>query len=155
MQKATITKNAHDGKIASHRKEQHFSQEFALLVTYKAARIPADYKREGENMSAVVRARIYSVPNRTWGAVFHACIWINDKARGEREAVHISGGGVASGYGYHKPSAALGSAIADAGIQLKESINGVGDDAMRGALLAIGKALGYKPSQMHIHNAHA
>jgi len=155
MQKATITKNAHDGKIASHRKEQHFSQEFALLVPYKTARIPSDYKREGENMAAVIRARIYSVPSRTWGAVFHACIWINDKQRGEREAVHISGGGKAGGCGYHKPSAALAAAIDDAGIALAESIGGVGDDAMRDALCAIARALGYKPSQFHIFNAHA
>lgn len=155
MQKATFKTHAHDGKVAQHRKEQHFSQEFAVLVTYKAARIPDDYKRDGENMSAIIRARIYSVPSRTWGAVFHACIWVNDKARGDREAIHVSGGDMASGCGYHKPSAALGSAIADAGIQLAESINGVGDGAMRDALLAIGKALGYKPAQMHIHNAHA
>lgn len=48
--------------------------------------------------------------------------------------------GCASGYGYHKGSAALADAIRNAGIKLTENISGCGDDAMREALLAIARA---------------
>jgi hypothetical protein len=54
-----------------------------------------------------------------------------------------SGHGTASGYGYHKESAALDSAIESAGIKLDARIDGVGDSAMREAIEAITRACGY------------
>jgi hypothetical protein len=148
---AKITKTQHDGEVAKYRKEQHFHQEFAVLVSYQAGRV--DYEpREGENMKAIINAKIYSVPSRMYGSTAYACIWISDKARGKREAVYISGGGKAGGCGYHKASAALAAAIDDAGVVLSQSISGVGDSAMREALGAIAKSLGYRT--FHIHNAH-
>ena len=48
--------------------------------------------------------------------------------------------GWASGYGYHKGSAALADAISNAGIELTEDIAGCGHDAMREALIAITRA---------------
>lgn len=48
--------------------------------------------------------------------------------------------GWASGYGYHKGSAALADAIRNAGIELTDNISGCGNDAMREALLAIARA---------------
>ena len=56
-----------------------------------------------------------------------------------------SGYGVASGYGYHKSSAALDAALRSAGFTLDCRIDGVGDGAIREALLACAKALGNKP----------
>ena len=53
-----------------------------------------------------------------------------------------TGSGKAGGYGYHKPSAALAEAIADAGIKL-DDISGRGDGAMAEALEAITKAAGF------------
>lgn len=70
-----------------------------------------------------------------------------------------SGHGTAGGGGYHKASAAVGDAIASAGIELfgtpynardekvsfkeRAYINGVGDGAIKSALLAIAYAAGY------------
>ena len=48
--------------------------------------------------------------------------------------------GWASGYGYHKGSAALSDALSNAGIELSEDIAGCGERAMREALLAIARA---------------
>ena len=88
--------------------------------------------------------------------------------RGVYEAAHsTSGKGTASGYGYHKASASLGSAIANAGITLYGSpyghpvnqdsdkatkallksaahIGGCGDGSIDCALLAIAYAMGYR-----------
>lgn len=69
---------------------------------------------------------------------------------------HTSGKGTAGGWGYHKLSSALGQAIRNADIKLygcpyganpndtdrEAHIDGVGEDAMRGALLAIAMAAG-------------
>lgn len=55
-----------------------------------------------------------------------------------------TGSGKAGGYGYHKPSAALAEAIAQAGITLDEAIDGQGDCAMTSALRAIAKAAGFE-----------
>lgn len=55
-------------------------------------------------------------------------------------AHNANASGWASGYGYHKGSAALASAIENAGIKLSENISGCGNDAMREALLAIARA---------------
>ena len=54
------------------------------------------------------------------------------------------GRGKAGGYGYDKDSAAIGSAISDAGYTLDKSIHGVGEDAITGALIAIAVSNGCK-----------
>ena len=68
----------------------------------------------------------------------YASIWIH------APGFYASGTGWAGGGGYCKRSAAAGSAIKSAGIVLESSINGVGESAMRDALLAIGAHLGYE-----------
>lgn len=83
----------------------------------------------------------------------YASIWINAKE------TYVSGYGSASGYGYHKESAAIGRAIRSAGIKLFGSpygrddsetrnkpayIDGCGDSAIRDALEAITRALGFR-----------
>jgi hypothetical protein len=148
MQKATITKTDHTGKIAQNRKEKGgFSNEYAVLVPLKA--IGCDYKRPHATQAAIITARIYY----TSGGTCHACVWINSPTRKDRHSVHVSGGGKAGGGGYHKASAALEHALNDAGIVLSDAIGGRGEDAMYDALAAVATALGYKV--FHIHNAHA
>ncbi len=66
---------------------------------------------------------------------------------------HRKGSGRADGGGYHKASAALGYAIQNAGIDLSESIDGVGDAAMDKAILAIAAALGVKHPYLITVNA--
>lgn len=93
----------------------------------------------------VVTARIY------WpGSVAYCAIWINSHPH------HGRGNGKAGGGGYHKASAALASAISDAGIQLSEPINGRGDSVMLEAVEAVARAVTGKPrARFIIHKAHA
>jgi len=105
---------------------------------------------------AIVTARIY-MPGQT----AYCALW----AAG-RNGAYGRGAGKAGGYGYHKASAALGDAIADAGITLTGDvygreksnkparINGVGDSAMEAACMAIGRALTGK-RRLILHTAHA
>lgn len=125
--KAIITKNEHTGKIASNRKEKSFTRGYTVVA----------YGGKEQPIKELIDARIYQTNSRSY-----ACIWVNSKP------VYISGGGHAGGYGYHKPSAALQAAIADAGIVLDASINGVGDGAMIEALLAVAAALGFKKAHV-------
>lgn len=77
----------------------------------------------------LVDARLYMGRSNSASTVY-ASFWVSG-------GDYLSGHGEASGYGYCKKSAALGSAIRAAGIELSKSINGVGEGAMEDALLAI------------------
>lgn len=89
----------------------------------------------------------YFLMGRSSSASVVTCsLWVHGKQNGQY--FETSGQGKAGGYGYHKDSAALADAIDSAGIKLDRSISGVGSEAMREALLAIGTALGY--DKMHI-----
>lgn len=156
--KATINANAgkdagfqHEGKIRQHRKESHFTQEWVVLVPYKDAGL--DTMFHDSTMKAIITARIYAVPSRTYGSTLHACVWINSPTRKNRMSYYLTGGGKAGGCGYHKASAAFEAAMNDAQITFDEGVSGVGDTAMREALQGVARAMGYK--RFHIHNAHA
>lgn len=60
----------------------------------------------------------------------YACLWVH-------MADYPSGTGKAGGYGYDKASAAVQEAYTAAGYQLQRSIDGAGEEAIIGALLAI------------------
>lgn len=70
------------------------------------------------------------------------------EAGGLTSFVGCAGHGKATGYGYHKGSAALERALYSAGIKLSADIDGRGDSAVRDALVAIGVALGYAESAL-------
>ena len=84
-----------------------------------------------------VDCRVYMGRSSSASKVY-ASIWVYS------DAVSISGMGSAGGGGYHKESAAIDEAIKSAGIKLSKSIHGVGDSAVREALTAITRALGYR-----------
>ena len=86
-------------------------------------------------MREVVIARWYTARKSDGASPVYASIW----AYGEGFA--ISGHGRATGYGYHKASAALSAAIDSAGIVLPERIDGLGDGASQRALEAIARAI--------------
>ena len=88
---------------------------------------------ETENgIRELVIARLYA--SRRRGANRVTCIlWTNG-------GHNANASGWASGYGYHKGSAALADAISNAGIKLTENISGCGERAMHEALLAIARA---------------
>lgn len=112
------------------RKETHFRGEISAI--------------DVANGEALVSARFYGSPT---GAAAYACVWIL------AEPFYGHGGGRATGYGFHRPSAALQVAIARAGIRLSEDIDGRGEDAMRDAVRAIAEAVA-NGRQFVIHNAH-
>ena len=121
-----------ESKVASNRKESNFLSSLILIApqTDKADKFRPVAKE-------VAEVRIYGTQAKNY-----ACIWIHAKGK------YYSGGGNAGGYGYHRPSAAMESALANAGITLSDSISGVGESGMESALLAIGKALGYRKLQI-------
>lgn len=94
--------------------------------------------REGKFYEPVI-VRWFQSPRADGMARLYCTIWAN--AHGKPEA---SGHGYASGCGYHKPSAALAEACESAGIKLAQPIDGRGDGVMDDALLAIGRALGFR-----------
>ena len=109
----------------------------------------------------IVDARLYMGRSKSASAVY-CSIWVRNS-----DGYETSGKGTAGGYGYHKASAALASAISSAGIELFGSpygrpvngdtpaqtrallkkpahIGGCGDGSMGCALLAIAYAAGCK-----------
>lgn len=115
------------GNIAPNRKEKHFTAQYSIVT--------GDY-------SQPVILRLYGTQAKNY-----ACLWVNYKE------VHISGGGSAGGYGYHRPSAAAQVAINNAGIALSADIDGRGDSAIQDALKAIARALGL--TEFGLIEAHA
>ena len=90
-----------------------------------------------DTLKEIITVRCYM--GRSAGASeVYAAIWVNTRG------YHSSGKGKASGYGYHKGSAAIGAAIESAGISLDTDISGVGDGAIKEALSAIANALGFE-----------
>jgi hypothetical protein len=89
-------------------------------------------------MRNVIDCRCWMSRSGNGGVVVYASIWLYGGNN-----YYASGRGKDSGYGYDKPSAAIAEAIESAGIGLSESIDGVGNDAVREALSGIAAAMGY------------
>ena len=92
---------------------------------------------------AVVTIRTY------WpGETCYCMVWVQS---GE---LFGRGCGKATGYGYHKRSAAVADAMKDAGIELSECISGRGDSLIESAALAVARAATGK-RRFIIHTAYA
>lgn len=64
----------------------------------------------------------------------------------------LSGSGKAGGYGYNRMSAAVSDAIKEAGFKLDKDIAGVGESAVKEALLAISVEMGcFNPQILSSH----
>lgn len=112
-----------------------------------------------DELSTVVEARFYMARRSDGASPVYCSLWVHGNQ-------YTSGYGKASGYGYHKSSAALQDAIDSAGIALTgdqyerdESperqekparIDGCGDSAMRGAMRAIAIAAGADAKLLHV-----
>lgn len=104
-----------------------------------------------DGICELIDARCYMGKSRNASTVY-ASVWIH----GPGSDWH-SGRGNAGGYGYHKESAAIGDALASAGVELwgspysneqgdetkRAHINGCGSSSIEAALRAIAAALGY------------
>lgn len=87
-----------------------------------------------QGMREVVTCRVYMGRSRNSSSVW-ATVWINGRS------YYGSGSGQAGGYGYHKESAAVDTALAMAGVKLSRSVSGMGETQT--ALEATARALGY------------
>jgi hypothetical protein len=125
----------HETKIRQNRKEDHYNG--GLLAVAKVNK-PERYNLGG--LSAVIDARFYGSGQRVY-----CCVWINFPATKKHpDGIHVSGGGYAGGYGYDKKSAALASALEQAGVKLPWGLSGTGENER--ALLEICAAAGFKNS---------
>lgn len=116
---ATYNPNKKQKFTASHRKEGRVKFEQYTVISGI------------EDANTQITARIY------WpGTRVYACIWIHSPE------IYAQGSGWAGGGGYCKASASLAEAIENAGFTLSENISGVGEAAMREALLAIADCIG-------------
>lgn len=113
--------------IHSNRKENRYTGQYTLL--------------DRSTCSSYAELRFYVTPSRSY-----ACFWLNGRKNG-----YISAGAYADGYGYHRASEAASRAFKRAGITLNKSIGGYGDDAIREALEAIGRACGIDPVIIEAH----
>ena len=86
----------------------------------------------------VIDCRIYTGLHRYSSRVI-AAVWIHDHKGGR----HSHGVGIVGGYGYHKGSAAIETALHEMGIRLDRAIGGAGYDACVKVFESIMSALGY------------
>ena len=130
--KATYDPTAPTSWTTSHRKEGK-----VYFHSYQVVSLAAKPWNDGRQPTAI-DARIYGTNTGNT-----CCLWVHaTPSKNYPDGLHTQGSARAGGYGYHRPSAALGSAIRAAGFTLDQSINGDGESAMREALLAIAKAVG-------------
>lgn len=92
-------------------------------------------------LNKVVDARFYMSKTADGAGPVYCAAWFHGPN------LYASGKGRASGYGYHKTSAAFAEAIESAGFKLDKDISGVGSDAMKAAALACAAALGVDISE--------
>ena len=128
--KATYDPNNPTKFTTSHRKEGKcfFSSMSVVSLTDKP-----------DNQGVIfpsIEARLYGN-----GTTNTCCLWVRDVGPNGK---CTQGSGHAGGGGYHRKSAAMQAAIYNAGFTLSKSIDGVGESAMRAALLAIAKCVGVK-----------
>lgn len=118
-----------DGFIRSFRKENKLHAAYSLI----------DIKGE----RVLVDLRLYYP-----GETCYCCVWVNVPG------YSLSASDRATGYGYHKESAAAGEALRKCGFEFKEGINGRGDEAIVSALYAIGVHMGYDINNLILIKAH-
>ena len=100
--------------IHKHRRESTFRRQLSLI--------------DLDDQSELATVRFYGKGSRNY-----CCIWLHNGA------TYASGSGWAGGYGYHKDSAAMQSALQDAGFTFAENFDGVGEGGEVAALDAIAR----------------
>jgi len=132
QQKATLP----TGKQISNAKNYNGQKE--LIQRYQCVAY-RDSANSDDHWLILIDCRIYMSYRSDGASPMYASIWIGDR----QTQTYLSGTGKASGYGYHKTSAAVQDALDSAGVKLALPIDGRGDSAVRDALQAICGALGY------------
>lgn len=114
----------------------NFQGDKDLLASYTVV------AKTKKGFSEPITARVWRSYNADGAAPLYAAVWISS------EDFQLSGAGKAIGYGYHKASTAIADALQTAGVILDEDISGRGDSAIRNALTATAKVLGF--NNVHI-----
>lgn len=103
---------------------------------------------ENKNGDSIIDCRLYMGRSSTASTVY-CNLWIHGGS------IHGAASGKAGGYGYDKKSAAVSSALDNLGVKLypdggikPANIAGVGDSAIRTALLAVAVSLGYSAENL-------
>jgi hypothetical protein len=110
--------------------------------------------KDRSKWSELVDARFYCGRSPSASGI-HCSVWL------ATDNFYCSGSGLATGYGYHKQSAALAYALRSAGVDLyylgednktrtPAHIDGVGETAMRQAMYAVGGAMGKNRGDMYL-----
>lgn len=145
--KAIITAENVEAIRTSDRDRQYKN---GLDHGYKAVMI------QGKELKSLVEIRIGSTASAAY-----ACAWLYSPKVKDKEGHTVkpsfwnSGSGRAGGYGYHRPSAAAAEALSRAGVKLSEDIGGRGDQAIRDAVEAAGKALAPKGARVYVVEMYA
>ena len=129
--KAQLTKT--DCKNARNMGDKKETIKTMVLITCKA----------GE-FSEPVTVRWYASRSGDGASPVYCALWARCSP------YYVSGRGIARGCGYHKASAAFQEAYDTAGIELSQAVYGRGDELVREALFAIGEALGFDRTELHI-----
>lgn len=111
-------------KYAEEAKEEYYRKYPARLAA--------------QRFVTVCDARFFMGRSASASAV-ECSVWIHG-----RKGEYVSGRGRATGYGYHKESAALEYALDAAGFRFKDSWGGSGEQAMNEALIAVAKCMGWR-----------
>lgn len=122
-----------NGRMLDGEKEQIRCYK---VIAYKTGGDHWSSRPHDRNFKEIITVRVWMGRSYSASVVYAAC-WINAGNN------YSSGRGQAGGYGYCKKSAAIGAAFKSAGIKLNKDISGVGESAVRDALEAIARALGY------------
>lgn len=117
---------------------------------YKAVMI------RGKELESLVEIRISSTASAAY-----ACAWLYSPKVKDKDGQTVkpsfwnSGSGRAGGYGYHRASTAAETALSRAGVKLSEAIGGRGDQAIKEAVEATGKALAPKGARVYVVEMYA
>lgn len=132
--KATLPTNQ-----AKHQNGKNLNGQKELIRRYLVVFKDETETNPDYQFKELIDFRLYASYKADGAAPVYASIWIKNP----RQNLYIAGSGRATGYGYHKGSAALASALESAGVTLDEDIDGRGDTAIKDALKAIAEAMGH------------
>jgi hypothetical protein len=132
IMKAELHLTGNETINSAHRKDDHFSREIAAFVL-----LPNNIIKNAVCM------RFYETKSRTY-----ACLW------GWGHDKYPAGSAWADGGGYHLGSAAAHDAFKDAHVELSESLDGRGYEAVCEGVKALAKALFPEALLVYVHTAH-
>lgn len=122
-------------------------REKELVHAFHVINLDGD-KSDYKNYPELVDCRLY-MGRSSSSSVVYCAIWIKLLDR------WIVGRGNAGGYGYDKMSAAVDGALDSAGFKFDEGIGGVGNDAIKDALIAVCEHFGYNKERLYIVESYA